>query len=237
MFQPCILSKGPVSLSDYSLSDTGVSWRANPEYDALVAPIWQERVAAAAARDHHLWDGSHYRLVDIGELSGNRLSLGTIDYRYIVTVRALYAQHRQHGLDPPHHISTAALLLTADGHYVFGKRKVNGAIDLIGGGLQPEADVAPDIAHNIAKEVREETGIAAAALGAQRGLGVVMSTTSNVLVIAHQEIALTADGVRDAFATREDDEMAEPVFVPRDDITDYLRSLTDYRPFVAELLT
>jgi 8-oxo-dGTP pyrophosphatase MutT (NUDIX family) len=236
MFQPCVLSKGPVSLSDYALSDTGVSWRANPEYDALVAPIWQERVAAAAARDHHLWDGRHYRLMDIGELSGNRLSLGTIDYRYIVTVRALYAQHKEHGLDPPHHISTAALLLTADGLYVFGKRRINGAIDFIGGGLQPEEGVVPDLAHNIVKEIHEETGIVPSALGAQCGLGVVMSTTSNVLVIAHQETALTADGVRAAFAIRDDDEMAEPVFVPREEIADYLRSLTDYRPFVAELL-
>ena len=236
MFRPCVLSKGPVSLSDYALSDTGVSWRANPDYDALVAPIWQERVAAAAARDHHLWDGRHYRLMDIGELSGNRLRLGTIDYRYIVTVRALYEQHRQHRLDPPHHISTAALLRTVDGHYVFGRRKVNGAIDLIGGGLQPEAGVAPDFAENIRKEIREETGITTAVLGAMRGLGVVMSTTSNVLVIAHQDTVLTAEGVREAFAHREDDEMAEPVFVPQSEIADYLRGLTDYRPYVAELL-
>jgi 8-oxo-dGTP pyrophosphatase MutT (NUDIX family) len=236
MYQPCVLSKGPVALSDYTLGVTGVSWRANPEYDALVAPVWEERVAAAAARDHHLWDGRHYRLFDIGDLARGTLRLGTIDYRYIVTVRALYEQHKQHGLDPPHHISTAALLLTADGHYVFGKRRINGAIDLIGGGLQPEEGVVPDFADNIRKEIQEETGIDSSALGAMRGLGVVMSTTSNVLVIAHQEVALSADGVRDAFAHREDDEMAEPVFVPRATIADYLRGLTDYRPFVAELL-
>ena len=237
MFAPRVLSKGPVALGDYSLNVTDASWRANPDYDALVAPIWQERVAAAAARDHHLWDGRHYRLMDIGELAGSTLRLGTIDYRYIVTVRALYAQHSQHGLDPPHHISTAALLLTTDGHYVFGRRRINGAIDLIGGGLQPEDGVVPDFAGNIRKEIREETGIDPATLGVMRGLGVVMSTTSNVLVIAHQETALTADGVREAFTHREDDEMAEPVFVPRAGIADYLRGLTDYRPFVAELLT
>jgi 8-oxo-dGTP pyrophosphatase MutT (NUDIX family) len=236
MYQPCVLSKGPVALSDYALSVTGASWRANPDYDALVAPIWQERLAAAAARDHHLWDGRHYRLTDIGDLARGTLRLGTIDYRYIVTVRALYEQHRRLGLDPPHHISTAALLLTSDGHYVFGKRRINGAVDFIGGGLQPEEGVVPDLAHNIAKEIREETGIAPAALGAQRGLGVVMSTTSNVLVIAHQETALTADDVRAAFASREDDEMAELVFVPRAGISDYLRGMTDYRPFVAKLL-
>ena len=51
------------------------------------------------------------------------------------------------------------------------------------------------------------------------------------------ETTLTAAGVREAFAHREDDEMAEPVFVPRGDIAAYLRGLTDYRPFVAELLT
>jgi 8-oxo-dGTP pyrophosphatase MutT (NUDIX family) len=236
MYQPCVLSKGPVTLSEASLSVTGVSWRVPPEYDALVAPVWAERVAAAAARDHHLWDGRHYRLMDIGDLARGTLRLGIIDYRYIVTVRALYEQHRRLGLDPPHHISTAALLLTADGHYAFGKRRINGAVDFIGGGLQPEEGVVPNLAHNIAKEIREETGIAPSALGAQRGLGVVMSTTSNVLVIVHQETALTADDVRAAFASREDDEMAELVFVPRAEIADYLLGMTDYRPFVAELL-
>ncbi len=237
MYQPCVLSKGPLALREASLSVTGVSWRAPPEYDALVAPIWEERVAAAAARAHHLWDGRHYRLTDIGDLArGGTLRLGTIDYRYIVTVRALHEEHRRPGLDPPHHISTAALLLTADGHYAFGKRQINGAIDFIGGGLQPEEGVVPNLAHNVAKEIHEETGIAPAALGALRGLGVVMSTTSNVLVIAHQETALTADGVRAVFARREDDEMAELVFVPSAGIADYLRGMTDYRPFVAQLL-
>ncbi|MEI9992574.1 MAG: hypothetical protein WDM86_21400 [Rhizomicrobium sp.] len=48
------------------------------------------------------------------------------------------------------------------------------------------------------------------------GLGIVLSTTSNVLVIAALDTALTRDGVLEAFARREDDEMAEPVFVPGD---------------------
>jgi 8-oxo-dGTP pyrophosphatase MutT (NUDIX family) len=237
MFDPCVLFRGPAALSDFSLGVTDASWRTNADYDALVETVWRERVAAAAARNHRLWDGRHYRLTHVGDiLRPGPVRLGIVDYRYIATFRPLREHHARHGLDPLHHISTAALLLTADGHYVFGKRALNGAIDLIGGGLQPEEGTAPDFAHNIVKEIHEETGIAPSALGERRGLGVVLASTSNVLVIAHQETTLTTEGVRAAFAHREDDEMAEPVFVPRGEIAHYLRGLTDYRPSVAELL-
>ena len=236
MYDPCVLFRGPVALSAFVPAVTGEAWRPGPDYDALVAPAWRQRVDDVAARGHRLWDGTHYRLThaeDIGRTG--TLRLGTVAFRYIATFRILHAQHGAHGLPPLHHLSTAALLRTSDGFYVFGKRAINGTIDLIGGGLQAD-DGAPDFEGNIRKEIREETGIDSGALGVIEGLGVVRSTTSNVLVVAHLETTLTADGVQAAFARREDDEMAEPVFVPRDRIAAYLRAMTDYRPLLADLL-
>jgi hypothetical protein len=234
VYTPAILHKGPFSAFD--LAVTGNRWQANEAYEERVRGIWSQRVEAAAVRGHHLWDGTHYRFNRIDDLAdGRALRLGTVAFRYIATYRALHDLHGAHGLSPIHHISTAALLLTADGHYVFGKRAINGAVDLIGGGFQPD-DEAPGFARNTTKEIREETGIGADALGARTELGVVMSTTSNVLVIEHIALKLTRDGVMAAFETREEDEMAEPVFVPRAGIADYLKSMTDYRPLVADLL-
>jgi len=236
MYEPRILLKGPFALDAFALAPVDRAWRANPAYDAAVSEKWELRVGEAAARGHHLWDGRHYRLDDLSDLAaGGTLRLGTVAFRHIATYRLLHEMHREHGLEPFHHISTAALLGTADGFYVFGKRAINGAIDFIGGGFQPD-DAPPDLAANVHKEIREEIGIESDRLGPMKGLGVVMSTTSNVLVIACLDMSLTRDGVMEAFARREDDEMAEPVFVPGDTIAGYLRAMTDYRPLVAELL-
>ena len=239
MYEPRILLKGPFALDAFALVHSDPEWRGDDAFEALVLPVWHERVAAAAARDHRLWDGIHYRLTHVDDLAaGGPLRLGTISFRYIVTIRRLWDEHVARGHGPYHHLSTAALLRTSDGPYVFGKRAVNGAVDLIGGAFQPDETLgaAANFRTNTLKEIREETGIAADALGAMSGLGIVLSTTSNVLVVAHVETKLTREGVRETFATREDDEMAEPVFVPAADIRDYLRAMTDYRALLAELV-
>lgn len=238
MYEPRILLKGPFSLDVFELTVIDAPWRADAEYESRVAETWESRVKAAAERGHRLWDGTHYRVADLADLAraGGPLRLGTASFRHIATYRPLRELHRAQGLAPFHHISTAALLRTEDDFYVFGKRALNGAIDFIGGGFQPEEGVAPDLARNVAKEIREELGIDRDGLGAMAGLGIVMSTTSNVLVISGLATTLTRAGVLKAFAAREDDEMAEPVFVPAAEIVSYLRTMTDYRPLVADLL-
>lgn len=237
MFVPRILRRGPFRPGGFAFDLTGEAWRPAADYDALVAGAWAGRVEAAAARGHRLWDGTHYRFLDIAEAAeGMRIRLGTVPFRYLATRRVLHSEPCARDLPPTHHISTAAMLRTADGHYVFGKRAINGAIDLIGGGLQPEEGVAPCFEANLYKEIAEELGIGRGALGGAEGLGIVLSTTSNVLVIARIGTALPRAGVLEAFCAREDDEMAEPVFVAEAEVRDYLRGLTDYRVLVAELL-
>ncbi|MBS0470542.1 MAG: hypothetical protein JSR60_05680 [Proteobacteria bacterium] len=237
MFEPRILRKGPFHPAAFDLVVTGERWQPGAEYDALVETAWQGRIEAAAARGHRLWDGTHYRFTDIAQASdGLRIDLGTVPFRYLATYRLLHKENAARGLTPTHHISTASMLRTADGHYVFGKRAINGAIDLIGGGFQPEDGVPVCFENNLYKEIAEELGVARADLGEPQGIGIVRSTTSNVLVIAKIETTLTREGILAAFAHRDDDEMAEPVFVPESNIRDYLRSLTDYRVLMAELL-
>ncbi|MEI9992575.1 MAG: hypothetical protein WDM86_21405 [Rhizomicrobium sp.] len=166
MYEPRILLKGPFALDAFGLSVAAEPWRCDAAYEALVAEAWAKRVAAAAERNHTLWDGTHYRLTHLEDLTDGRgiLRLGTAAFRHIATYRPLHKEHAARGLAPFHHISTAALLATADGHYVFGKRAINGAIDFIGGGFQPD-DAPPDLARNVAKEIREEIGIASDRLG------------------------------------------------------------------------
>lgn len=234
LFTPQILRKGPLPAA--TLAPTGEAWRSHPDYDEAVRETWNRYVDTAKARGHHLWDGTHYRLLREQDLHEPVLRLGTVPFRYVATYRALNESHRAHALEPFHHISTAALFRTADGHYVFGKRAINGSVDLIGGGFQPEEGTPPDLEANLRKEIREELGIGADGLSEIRCLGVVRSTTSNVLVISHVEAFLTRDEVLEAFERREEDEMAEPVFVPQGEVARFLQAMTDYRTLLPDLL-
>jgi 8-oxo-dGTP pyrophosphatase MutT (NUDIX family) len=240
MFEPAILLKGPFRIADFAVEIVGQDWQSHPDYDRAVAVEWERRARRAAELGDHLWDGISYRVANHDAWSNPpRLELGTVAYRYLATYRRLHETHRAHGLEPLHHLSIAALLRTSDDHYLFGRRRVRGNIDLIGGGVQPDemtvADGA-DLERSLLKEIREETGIQATQIAALDGLGVVLSTISNIIIVAHAALALTRAEAESAFAHREEDEMGALECVQAAQIKPYLRNLTDYRVLLAELL-
>ncbi|MEJ1970502.1 MAG: NUDIX hydrolase [Rhizomicrobium sp.] len=240
MYAPRILSKGPRRLAELGVAIVDAPWRCDAAYDALVDAAWEKRLAQAEAEGWGLWDGTLYRVANCdtrGE--GDPLHLGTVAYRHVATFRPLHEAHAAAGLEPLHHLSTAALVRSADGFYLFGRRTGRGTVDLIGGGVQPdELAVASgaDLEANLHKEMREEVGLPRDAVTALAGLGIVLSTVSNVLIIAHAQTSLSRAGLEAAFADREDDEMAAPVFVPEAGLVDYLRAMTDYRRLIPDLL-
>ena len=241
MYEPRILQKGPFRIGEIAVEVCAEPWRATAQYDALVEPAWRARVAEVAAHGRHMWDGVFYRLTDLSAFENGGKGvyrLGTVAYRYVATYRALHAEHAAIGLAPFNHLTTAALIRTCDGHYLFGRRG-NGAIDLIGGGVQPEelaVSSGADLERNLRKEIREEVGIPSDALAGLEGLGVVMSGTSNILIIADVATSLTKHAAEEAFARREEDEMAQPVFVPERELAAFLHGLTDYRRLIPQLL-
>ncbi len=243
MFKPRIAYQGKFRIAEIGIEPVDHVWRVDADYEQLVAAKWRELTALAAAENHRLWDGVHYRVANMDTLGspngGLTLRLGTISFRYVATYRGLQEKHKAAGLAPLHHLSIAGAIRTADGQYLFGKRTRNGAIDFIGGGVQPSelaVSTGADIERTLFKEIAEEVGIRDTDLGQPQGIGIVVSGTSNVLVIAHVETALSAKGVRETFARRAEDEMAEPVFVPAAELPAYLRGMTDYRVLVADLL-
>lgn len=239
MFEPAILLKGPFRIADLAIEPAGADWQSNPDYDIAVAVEWETRTRHAAELGDRLWDGLSYRVANADAWDTRRLHLGTVNYRYFATYRRLHETHRAHGLDPLHHLSIAALVRTADDFYLFGRRRVRRNIDLIGGGVQPdEMTVASgaDLEKCLLKELREETGIPATAVTELTGLGAVLSTISNVLIIGHVTLSLTRAQAAAAFADREEDEMGELEWVPAAGIRDYLRAMTDYRVLVADLI-
>lgn len=243
MYTPRILHNHQFSLSDTTVRILDHVWRADAEYERMAETAWQVKLRKAEQDAQPLWDGTYYRVSNTSDITGpmgvRKLELGTIQYRYISTFGRLHEEHKRRKLAPLYHLSTAALIRTNDAHYVFGRRTRGGAIDLIGGGVQRdemEIACATDIGQNLYKEIREEVGIQYTDSLRMNGVGVLMSSTSNVLIIAHIDLRLTRDEVTDRFADREEDEMAEPVIVPESDLRSFLHHLTDYRMLIPDLL-
>jgi len=168
-----------------------------------------------------------------------RLCLGMISYRYIATIRALYDHHAKEGLEPLNHLSTAGIIRTRDGQFLFGRRSRGGTIDLIGGGVQSDelaVNHGSDIEANLRKEIFEELGVPSAQIEGVKGIGVLHSSTSNVLVIAEVDLALSTKEVVEQFAGRSDDEMSELVAVSQDDLSAFLVNMRDYRALIPELM-
>lgn len=235
MFTPHVLYQSARSFREIRIKVGAEAWTANADYDLLVESEW-----ARMRAEQSLWDGTYYRTLSPTDLeSGPVMQLGTIDYRYIATYRALHRYHARWSLPPLYHLSTIALIRTSDGRYVFGRRSLNGSIDLIGGGVQ--CDELPvsrgaDLERNLYKEILEETGIAGEEISDLRGLGALVSSTSNVLLLARVNLRISKARVRALFAARTDNEMAEPIFVQEARLSSFLLALPDYRALIPEVL-
>lgn len=243
LFVPRILLKGRFNLDNVTIEHVGGAWLANASYEAAVAGAWKQKQQQAAQARFRIWDGLYYRVVNAEALEKRdgliHFTLGTIFYRYIATYPQLDDQHASNALAPLYHLSTAAVICTSDDWYVFGRRTRNGAIDLIGGGVQEdELEIATgyDLERNIIKEIQEESGIGKADLSAVLGVGVLLSSTSNVLILAKVDLKITKQDVELAFGKREEDEMAEPVFIGQDELGSFFQLLTDYRTLVPDLI-
>jgi 8-oxo-dGTP pyrophosphatase MutT (NUDIX family) len=235
MYTPYILCPPPLPLREIQTEVCDDVWTASAEYDALVESVW-----AKMRVEQPLWDGNYYRVVDPTEIScGARVRLGIIPYRYIATYRTLHEKHMRYGLKALHHLSTAALVRTSDGFYVFGKRARNGVADLLGGGVQPEeltVACGADLEENLYKEILEEAGLRRSDVEELTGMGVVVSGTSNVILLALMHLRIGCGEMEARFSGRIEDEMAELVFVPEMELLTYLDEMTDYRKLISNLL-
>lgn len=235
MFPPSIVLNTRFSIADLRVESCEQAWTAPPAYDALVDREWQALRRERAS----LWDGVYDRVLDLAKLAAGVLCLGTIRYRYIATYPALAAEHARLGLEPLHHLSIGALIRTRDGAYLFGRRTRNGAIELIGGGVQRDqlaVTSGADLESNLLKEMREEVGLRAGDTEAMEGIGIVTASTSNILVMARARCRLAQAEAVERFAERTEDEMAAPVFVPAAELHNLLGTMDDYRPLLVHLL-
>lgn len=231
---PYILCPPPWPLREIRIAVCDDVWTPSAVYDALVDTAW-----AKMRMDQPLWDSLFYRVLDLSELSGGaKVRLGVVAYRYIATYRALRKQHKGYGLKPLYHLSTAALVRTSDGFFVFGMRAQNGMPDLLGGGVQPEelaVTCGADLEENLYKELMEEAGIHRSDVEELAGMGVVIAENSNVIVMALVHLKIGSGKLQTQFSSRTENEMAELVFVPEIELHKYLGQMTDYRRLISNL--
>lgn len=219
------------------------SWSVDEKYIKRVADCWEEKQKHAREHNVHIWDGTHYRIENLEELSESKekitLRLGTIAYRYIATFGDLKHTLAEKTIEGPRHLATGAIIRTSDNLYFFGKRSYNGKIDLIGGGVQPDEIVVTcgsDLEKNLRKEMEEEAGIQDIHIEHLEGVGILHSTSSNVVIISLVHLRVSRKEMQEIFNTRTDDEMSELVFVDEANLCSFLEAMDTYRPFIPTLL-
>jgi 8-oxo-dGTP pyrophosphatase MutT (NUDIX family) len=229
--------------SDLKIGDVlEKEWVANVDYDALVHDCWKHKEQLAKDEGVRIWDGMYYRVENLAEIeeSGKlKFKLGTVPYRYIATAVDLKDAYVANKFVPLCHLSTAAMIRTSDGVYVFGKRSRNGILDVIGGGAQQdeiEIKEGMDLERNLRKEILEETGIDDSHIELIEGMGIVHSMTSNIILISHVQLTISQKETSDVFKHRLEDEMSDLVFVPETEIKDFLRNMPSYRPLIVDFL-
>ena len=65
-------------------------------------------------------------------------------------------------------------------------------------------------------------------------MGVVVSSTSNVLIVAHAQLKVTSAEVEKNFHLRTDEEMKRLVFVSAPKLREFLMEMNDYRRLLAQ---
>ncbi len=129
---------------------------------------------------------------------------------------------------PTFHCSTVALIKTADNFYVFGSRNANTIhtqpMDFIGGGLQfdeLEVNNGEDIEKNVVKELYEEINVCQSDILHIEGIGIILSTSTNISFIFKVDLRLNKDSLKDKFLERKDDEMSELIFIKEENLEEY----------------
>ena len=217
MFESFIITGRNFNFSDIEIEHiTDQNWSVDTDYEEEVQKCWEERVRQAGQNNMHIWDGLYYRVTNLDELSQSKekikMKLNTISYRYIATLENLKDLFIEKSYEAPRHLSTAALIRTTDGAYLFGKRTHGGSIDLIGGGAQPneiEIILGADLERNLLKEMEEEAGIEISHIKNMQGIGILHSTTSNIVTISLVQLSLSKTETEEIFKTRTDNEMSE----------------------------
>ena len=156
---------------------------ANPAIQQWMDELWEQKLASARERSIPLFDAPLYRFVD-GETPGDgtlHLTLGDTDYKEYVTTRSPEFSQSRRRAELGNALAVCSVVETSDGYILLDKRRsvdvYAGRYHVIGGFFERGRDslenARPDPFGAMRREIREETGIAAADIAEQYCLGLV----------------------------------------------------------------
>jgi len=245
MIEPKILVKGGFSPEDIHIQlNRETNRKTTQELEKLIREEWEWLYSKAKSEGRIIWDGESYRLDDFRVNEHGELFLKVSPIKYSVRAplnrltqytEKLGEQYLAKGL------GIGGFLKTTDGKFIFGVRSgktlTSNKIDFIGGIVENvDLNSGKELFSQNYKEIQEEMGVSKDQIDNMVVLGMILSNTSNVIIITFTQLNIDSKKVLDVFRQRNDEEMSSLEFVEEESLKDYLHDLGGYKVVVYELL-
>jgi predicted NUDIX family phosphoesterase len=138
-------------------------------------------------------------------------------------------------------LAIGGFVRTIDGYFIFAKKGERSysktKIDFIGGILENlDITTGKQLLEEGLRELNEEIGISSKQIEDTYFIGMVLSDTTNIMIVTNTILNISSKKVRDIFNKLSDSELSDLIFIKKSDIKDYLQKLSGYKPCTIELL-
>ncbi len=243
---PKVLLKHSAKIEDLVVSFNPNSTRKSTgDIDQLIEAEWQSALMFAQREDRKLWNSVTYRLNACSVLDGKVvLDLGLTDYKTYIGLRGydLISELGEEYLTKTVYLES--LLVTTDGFYVLGelsgKTMETQSVDTIGGVLshsELEVTDAGDLKTALLTEFKEEANIPEQYVDSIQLTGITLDEGYKVGIHFVTRLTITSDRLKSLFSEGTDSELKGLVFVPSDEIFEYLKGMGKEYALLPYLLT
>lgn len=245
MIEPKILWQGTIEQSQLEVSvvEASKSNRAiDPQVEGKLRENWNQKLSEAGEKGSTLYDGESYRLETFSFEDGQaRLEVSPMRFsvrstlKKIPELETLGERYYSHGL------SVGGFVMTNDGQYVFARKSSKSASslqrDIIGGVLERIEPLSGEGVLNMNRtELHEEINISPEMIEHMRIIGLVRSSTTDIVIVTTTALKVSANELRVLFDKREDKELEAIEFVAPENLEAYLYELGGYKPTMGQLL-
>jgi len=245
MRKPKILLKKKINFNEVFIVEESSNRRADPLLDKKAMVIWQERLIEAEKNNQRAWDSVTYRLNSFNFKKGKfLLNCGLMNFSLRNTLKSMPELDSYSEDYLPKGLAIGGFIETTDNYFIFGIRSGKtlggkGDVDFIGGILSKDEKVVEngeDLKTVLFSEIVEEIGIGRENILTSFILGLISSESGNVIILAYSTTNLSKQQVLESFKDMGDEEMANLIFVKKDKLEDFLKSLSNYRCKAVEFL-
>jgi hypothetical protein len=245
MIQPTILWHGNVDESRVRINFIEAhesNRRIDPEVESRLPELWLHKTTEAAEKDQTLYDGTSYRLETFtASNDGLEVTVSPMKFSIRSTLKRVQALETLGEEFYSHGLSVGGFVITCDGQYVFAQKSARSSSslheDLIGG-VYEEIEMVPRLGvfDMNREELKEEINVDPTMIDDMRILGLIRSSSTDVVIITSTQLRITASELREVFERREDTELEGIVYVAPENLHEYLYQLGGYKPLMIRLI-